>query len=157
MDLMIDAPKLVHSPQQHVALIRFRIPMREMPTIMGPGISEIYATISEQHLAATGSWFNHVFTQPTDEIDFAICVPIPTAVAATGRVEPSVRRACDVQRTNYTGPYEGLGSAWQAFTEATNGLNHVYTDDFWECYVHGPESTEDSNKFVTELNRPIRA
>ncbi len=153
---MIEKLQVVRSDEQHVAMVRIKAAAHEMQTVMGPGIGEVFAAIADQGLTPAGPWFNHHFAQPTSVFDFGICVPLSSAIAPIGRVEASVRRACDVVRTNYHGPYEGLGDAWQQFMEAILAENHQCADDFWECYITGPESESDGDKFITELNRPLR-
>jgi effector-binding domain-containing protein len=153
---MIEKPWVTQVPVQHVAMIPMVVSPQEMQTVMGPAIGEVFGAVSNQGLAPSGPWFNHHFAQPTDVFDFGICVPVPTPITPTGRVVASVRAACHVVRTNYTGPYEGLGDAWQQFMELIAAENHQCTDDFWECYTTGPESESDSTQFVTELNRPLR-
>ena len=152
---MIDAPWVAESPAQLVALIRLRVPPHEMQMVMGPGIGEVFTAVQEQGLTPTGPWFNHHFAQPTDVFDFAICVPVASPITAVGRVEPAVRRASTVVRTNYRGPYERLGEAWGQFFTAVEAEGHRCADDFWECYVRGPESESDPESYLTELTRPI--
>jgi effector-binding domain-containing protein len=141
----------------HVAMIRLLVTPQEMQTAMGPAIGEVFGAVSSQGLVPAGPWFNHHFAQPSDVFDFGVCVPVPSPITPTGRVVASVRPVYDVVRTTYTGPYEGLGDAWQQFMELIANENHQCADDFWECYVTGPESESDANSYVTELNRPLRS
>jgi effector-binding domain-containing protein len=152
---MLEKPWVIQVPEQHVAMIRLVVTPEEMQTVMGPGIEEIFRVVSAQGLTPSGPWFNHHFAAPSSVFDFGICVPTPTPIVAEGRVVPNVRPASQVVRTNYHGPYEGLGNAWQQFMELIAADNLQCTDDFWECYTRGPESESDSQSFVTELNRPL--
>jgi effector-binding domain-containing protein len=63
--------------------------------------------------------------------------------------------AAKIVRTTYRGGYEGLGAAWGEFCVwiETEGLNAQ--DSLWECYLSGPESSPDPDKWRTELNRPL--
>jgi effector-binding domain-containing protein len=153
---MIEKPWIARCPEQHVAIIRLRVPALEMQTVMGPGISEVFAAVSSQGITPAGPWFNHHFEQPTDVFDFAICVPVPRPIHPVGRVRPDLRLACSVVRTNYTGPYERLGDAWGDFMIEVELAEHDVADDFWEAYTIGPDVESDSERFVTELNRPLR-
>jgi effector-binding domain-containing protein len=153
---VIEKPWIVDVAEQHVAMIRMVVSPQEMQTMMGPAIGEVFAAVADQGLASTGPWFNHHFAQPSTVFDFGVCVPVGSAVAPSGRVGAHVRPAGRVVRTNYHGPYEGLGNAWQQFMELIAAQGHQCTDDFWECYTRGPESESDSNCYVTELNRPLR-
>ena len=89
--------------------------------------------------------------------DFEISVPVSRPVAAAGRVRPGQLPAATVARTVYRGRYEGLGSAWEEFTEWIEANGHTPAPNLWECYIAGPESSPDPSAWRTELNRPLAA
>jgi effector-binding domain-containing protein len=154
---MIEPLCVTDSPAQPVAMIRLRVTPEQMQDVMGPGLNEVFGALGSQGIEPAGAWFNHHFAQPSDVFDFAICVPITGSVEPVGRVEAAVRPACSVARTRYRGPYEGLGNAWGEFTIATEAEGLTCANDFWECYVTGPESVTDQADYVTELNRPLQS
>jgi effector-binding domain-containing protein len=87
--------------------------------------------------------------------DFEIGVPVPSPVAAVGRVTAGRLPAATVARTVYHGPYEGLGAAWGEFEAWIVAAGHTPAPDLWECYVTGPESSADPADWRTEFNRPL--
>ena len=122
---------------------------------MGPGISELRATIAAQGIAPAGPWFNHHLRMDPDIFDFEISVPVTTPVVAAGRVQPGQLLARKVARTVYHGPYEGLPAAWSEFEAWIAANGHSPAADLWECYVAGPESNPDPATWRTELTRPL--
>jgi effector-binding domain-containing protein len=154
---MIDTPHLTQVPAQRTAFIHLTIPRDQIQHVMGPGISEVMATLAAQGITPTGPWFTHHLRMDPKIFDFEICVPVSAVVVATGRVQPGELRAAKVARTVYHGGYEGLGNAWGEFMGWMAKEQLPQADDLWECYVTGPESGPDPAQWRTELNRPLLA
>ena len=79
---MIDTPRITAIPAQLVAKIHLTIPRSEMRSMMGPGISEVMATVSGQGVGPTGPWFTHHLKLQPATFDFEICVPVSAANVA---------------------------------------------------------------------------
>ena len=152
---MLDAPQITQAAAQLTAIIRLTIPREEMRKVMGPGISELMATVAAQGIAPAGPWFTHHLRMDPAIFDFEIGVPVTAPVAAAGRVNPGQLPATKVARTIYHGPYEGLGAAWGEFIAWIAAKGHTAAPDLWECYLAGPEANPDPATFRTELNRPL--
>jgi effector-binding domain-containing protein len=154
---MIDTPHITQVAAQRTAFIHLSIARDQIQDVMGPGISEVLATLATQGITPTGPWFTHHLRMDPHVFDFEICVPIGARVEPTGRVQAGELRAAKVARTVYHGGYEGLGNAWGEFMGwmASEGLSQA--DDLWECYVAGPESGTEPTQWRTELNRPLLA
>jgi effector-binding domain-containing protein len=88
--------------------------------------------------------------------DFELGVKVAAPVMATGRVKPGELPATKVARTIYSGPYEGLPSAWGDFDAWMKANNHEKAESLWELYSVGPQSTPDPANWRTELNRPLK-
>ena len=152
---MIDTPHITQTAAQLTAYIHLTVPRNEIQNVMGPGIGEVMDAVTAQGIAPTGPWFTHHLRMDPDTFDFEICVPVPTLVAAAGRVKAGRLPAARVARTVYHGPYEGLGAAWGEFEAWIAANGHTAAPDLWECYVAGPESGPDPAGWSTELNRPL--
>src|SRR6266498_3897518 len=137
---MLDTPQITQSSTQLTAFIHLNIPRSEIQDVMGPGLNEVFASVTAQGLKPTGPWFTHHLRMEPGTWDFEICVPVDKPVVATGRVKPGQLRAAKVARTVYQGPYEGLGEAWGEFIEWIESNGHMPAPDLWECYLVGPES-----------------
>ena len=154
---MIEKPQVMKIAAQQVATIHIKTPRSEIQQVMGPGIAEAMATAKAQGIGPTGPWFAHHLKVPQDSFDFDICVPVSAPVTAVGRVKPWHRPVLKVVRTVYQGAYEGLGGAWHEFAEWIEANGYKTADDFYECYLVGPESSPDPAEWRTELSRSLVA
>ena len=154
---MLDTPQITQTADQLTAFIRLTIPRKEIRNVMGPGIGELMAAVAAQGIAPAGPWFSHHLRMDPDIFDFEISVPVPSPVAAVGRVQPGKWPATTVARTVYRGDYAGLGEAWSEFNDWIAAHGHTPGPDLWECYVTGPESSPDPAAWRTELTRSLIA
>jgi effector-binding domain-containing protein len=152
---MLDKPQIVQTTTQQTAVIPLTIPKADIRAVMGPGISELMATVAAQGITPVGPWFTHHLKIVPDIWDFEISVPIMTPVVATGRVKPSQWSSMKVVRTIYRGPYEGVGTAWGEFINWIAANGHSTTDELWESYVAGPDTISDPADFRTELTKRL--
>src|SRR5580704_5907737 len=86
---------------------------------------------------------------------FVLGVRVSAPVQATGRVKPGQLPGVKVARTVYSGPYEGLPSAWGEFNRWMKANGHEQAENLWEVYSVGPQSSPDPANWRTELNRPL--
>ena len=151
----LDTPRVVDLPTRRLARLSLTVPRTEIQNVMGPGLQELLGTLERQGIAPAGPWFTHHLRMDPEVFDFEICVPVDTPVAATGRVRPGTWPEMRAVRTDYHGPYEGLGEAWGRFDAwtATQGLRPA--GDLWECYATGPEGNPDPATWRTEMTRPL--
>jgi effector-binding domain-containing protein len=152
---MLDTPQITQTAAQVTAIIHLTVSREEIRNVMGPGITELMATVAAQGITPAGPWFNHHLKMEPDIFDFEIGVPVLTPVAAAGRVKAGQLPATTVARTVYHGPYEGLPAAWGEFDAWIEAQGHTAGPDLWECYAAGPESNPDPATWRTELNRPL--
>ncbi len=150
---MLDNMEILDVPAQPTAAIHLTIPRDEIRHVMGPAISEVYGALAAQGVRPAGPWLSHHFRMLPDVFDFAVSVPVATAVTPVGRVHPSELPACKVARTTYRGPYEGLGDAWGKFRAqiAAQGLESA--PGLWEVYAVGPDRSQNPADWETQLNQ----
>jgi effector-binding domain-containing protein len=152
---MLETPQIIRTSPQLTAAIHLCVPWAKMREVMGPGLAELRSTVAAQGVAVTGPWLNHHLRMPTDTLDFRICLPVATPISPAGRVEAHELPAVTVARAVYRGPYDGLGTAWGEFQAWISAQGHATGEDFWECYLSGPDAGPDPASFRTELNRPL--
>lgn len=152
---MLDTPQIVDTAEEAAAVIRLTIPRGEMPSVFGPAVGELLVTLDNQGVEPVGAVFAHHLTLSPDNFDFELGIKVSSPIEAAGRVMPGSLPATKVARTVYTGPYEGLPSAWHEFEGwiDANGLEQA--GSLWELYSLGPQSTPDPGQWRTELNRPL--
>ena len=152
---MLSEHQIVQTSAEQAAYIRLTIPSGDMPTVFGPAVGELLTTLGKQGIDPIGGIFAHHVKLPSEVFDFELGIKVSSPVTPTGRVEPGELPARRVVRTIYTGPYEGLPAAWDAFIAWMNANGHKGGPSLWELYSVGPQSTPDSAKWRTELNRPL--
>ncbi len=154
---MIDAPTLLETPAQLLAVIHVTVPRAQIREVMGPGIQELRTAVVQQGVGLPAPWCTHHLRIDPAVFDFEICVPVRAPVRPTGRVRPSERPALKVARTLYRGPYEGLHKAWETFDDWIVAQGLIPGGDLWERYLIGPESGEGPAQWCTELERTFVA
>jgi effector-binding domain-containing protein len=152
---MIEPLRVFQTTPQPTAFIPLRIAREDMRKFMGPCLAELRAAVADQKIAATGPWFTHHVKNPGEIFDFEICLPVASAVAPAGRVQPGEWPAMTIAQTTYIGGYEGLGVAWGEFMAAIEAAGHATAEGLWECYVVGPEGHPDPAAWRTELSKPL--
>jgi DNA-binding transcriptional MerR regulator/effector-binding domain-containing protein len=125
-----------------------------------PGaLAELFATLSAQHLAATGTagavWSNEIFTHERGEA--TIFVPCVGDVRPLGRVLPRVIPGVELAVTVHAGPHEGIDRAYGAL--GTYVARHALAVDgpIREYYAVGPHETAAEEDWRTEIGWPIFA
>jgi effector-binding domain-containing protein len=152
---MLAAPQIIQTAAQEAAVIRLTIPRSEMRKVFGPAVGELMATLAAQGVEPVGAVFAHHLKLTPDTFDFELGVKVSSPATASGRVKPGQLPAAKVARTVYSGPYEGLPSAWDEFDRWMKANGHAQGENLWELYSVGPQSTPDSASWRTELNRPL--
>jgi effector-binding domain-containing protein len=152
---MLATPEIIQTNAQAAAVIRLTIARSEMMKVFGPAVGDLMTTLAAQGVEPVGAVFAHHLKMTPDTFDFELGVKVAAPVKATGRVSPGELPAAKVARTVYSGPYEGLPSAWAEFDKWIKANGHERADDLWEVYSVGPQSTPDPANWRTELSRPL--
>ena len=153
---MIQQPDVVQTEALEAAVIHLTIPRDEIQQVMGPAIGELMGAIAAQGKAPAGPIFTHHLRMDPGMFDFEIGVPVSGPIADIGRVRQGELPGALVARTIYHGPYEGLYGAWSEFDGWVRANGHATTFDLWECYIEGPEASDDPADWRTELNRRLK-
>ena len=152
---MLATPQIIETKVQDAAVIRLTIPRSDMMKVFGPAVGELLTVLAAQGVEPVGAVFAHHLTMSPDTFDFELGVKVSSPVTAAGRVKPGQLPGVKVARTVYSGPYEGLPSAWGEFDTWMKANDHAQAEDLWELYSVGPQSSPDSANWRTELNRPL--
>jgi effector-binding domain-containing protein len=152
---MLSTPQIIQTEAQEAAVIHLTVPRSEMMEVFGPAVGELMAVLAAQGVEPVGAVFAHHLKMSPDTFDFELGVKVAAPVKATGRMKPGQLPAAKVARAIYSGPYEGLPSAWGEFNKWMKANGHEQAEDLWELYSVGPQSTPDPAGWRTELNRPL--
>ena len=154
---MISTPQILQTKAEPAAVIHLTIARSEMMKTFGPAVVELMAELKKQNVQPIGAIFAHHLKMSPERFDFELGIQVAAPVKAAGRVKPSELPAAKVARTIYSGPYEGLPSAWGEFTKWLEANGHDQGSTLWEVYSAGPQSSPDPATWRTELNRPLKA
>jgi effector-binding domain-containing protein len=152
---MLATPQIIETKVQEAAVIRLTIPRSEMMKAFGPAVGELMSVLAAQGVEPVGAVFAHHLKMTPDTFDFELGVKVSAPVTAAGRVQPGQLPGAKVARTVYSGPYEGLPSAWGEFDKWMRANGHAQAENLWELYSVGPQSSPDAANWRTELNRPL--
>lgn len=152
---MISTPEILQIQAGTAAVIHITTPRSEMATVFGPALAELMAALAEQDVEPDGAVFAHHLKMSADHFDFELGVRVTVPVIAAGRVKPGQLPAACVARTIYSGPYEGLSSAWGEFGDWIKANGHKAAGNLWETYSLGPHATPDPSGWRTELVWPL--
>ena len=152
---MLDTPHVTQTDAVQTAVIHLTIPRAEIVHVMGPGITELMATVAAQGIKTTGPWFSHHLAMHPDTFDFEIGVPVSAPVQAAGRVAPGSLPGGKVARTILHGNYDGLPGGWGEFMQWIAAQGHKGAPDLWEVYVKGPDADPDPATWRTQMNKPL--
>ncbi len=153
---MLSAPQIIQTTAQPAAVIHLTAPRHEMMKVFGPAVGELMAALAAQGVEPVGAVFAHHIKMSPEIFDFELGVKVSTPVKASGRVKPSELPAAKVAHIVYSGPYEGLPTAWGEFDTWMKANGHEPAADLWELYSVGPQTTPDPAGWRTELNRPLK-
>jgi effector-binding domain-containing protein len=102
-------------PAQRVATIRDRVAMTAIGTAMGEGFGEVARAAEEVGAEIDGLPFAIYHRLAPEEVDVELGFPVVGEVDA-GRVHTATLDGGRAVCTVHTGPYEGVGSAYDALT-----------------------------------------
>ncbi|MEQ1552478.1 GyrI-like domain-containing protein [Sphingorhabdus sp.] len=142
---MLAAPQIIQTTAQAAAVIQLTVPH-----------GELMSALTAQGVEPIGAVFAHHLTMSPDVFDIELGMKVSKSVKAAERMKPDELPATKVARTIYSGPYEGLPSAWGEFDAWLKANGHEKAECLWERYSVGPQSTPDSADWRTELNRPLK-
>jgi effector-binding domain-containing protein len=158
---MIEPPEVIEHEGQPAAVIHLQIPRDRINTEMAPAINEVLAVLAEQGVSPAGPLFAHHLTQSNETFDFEVGFPVNETFNEAGRVQRSRLPSGPMAHTCHVGAYEELFSSWQKFNEWLTGeeaskLNLKKGDTLFEIYSTGPETTDDSGKWRTDLYQTLK-
>ncbi|RYD32473.1 MAG: AraC family transcriptional regulator [Verrucomicrobiaceae bacterium] len=146
---------IIQTEVQPAAVIHLNIPRDEIQTMMGPAITEVIEAVTSQGIGPAGPVFAHHFGMEPGIFNFHVGVPVHGPVTPAGRVKAAELPDAKVARTIYTGPYEGLGEAWERFVDQLQAGGYQLGPSLWERYLTDPSQVPDASHYQTELNHII--
>jgi DNA-binding transcriptional MerR regulator len=154
-----DAQTIVHrsEPAVQAATVSERVERAELSAWFEDAMRDVWATLDAQHSRPMGSAGAVVsdafFADESGEI--MVYVPVATAVAKVGRIEPRVIPSAEVAVIVHEGSHSGIDRTYGAL--AAHVANHAVAVDgpIREQYLVGRHHTDDQTRWRTEIAWPI--
>ena len=143
-------------PEEHALLIRERVGLRELSTLIPKDIAEVHAYLEELGLRFAGPPFC-VCPAPDESgvVDAEIGWPVAKAAAGRGRIEAARFPATRALVMKHVGPYDTLSSSYQLLSEVIDDSGLTQTGSPREVYLTSPEEVADANEYETLIVWPI--
>jgi len=142
-------------PDQPILSIRQRLPTADMPGFVGQCYQEMYGHLGELGVESTGAPFVIYHAFGPGDVDAEVAVPVPFAVAESGRMASRVLPGGTVARTLHQGPYNELGAAYTELTEWVGDHGFEVTGPARERYLNEPGPDVAPADYLTEIDLAI--
>jgi effector-binding domain-containing protein len=143
---------------QPLLSLRTRTSLASMDQTFGSAFSELFGYLGEMGVSPVGPPMT-IYHDPEfkeDDIDLEICVPIEKKLAGRGNLNGWTSPEMTVAFTLYSGPYTGIGAAYQALSEWIQSHGHETAGPHREIYLVSPQQASDPSEYRTEVVWPIR-
>lgn len=124
--------------EQLVAIVRDRVPITEIGSVIGPALAEVADVLERQHVAPTGPPFAR-YGMSAEQFDIATGFPTSAVVAPSGRVTSATLPAGTVATAMHVGPYDQVAAVYDAILAWVSERGLVQDGDAWESYLDGPD------------------
>jgi DNA-binding transcriptional MerR regulator len=140
-----------------VAAISGLIASRDVGAWLQGALGELYATVSAQHLDATGlaggQYGNALFTD--DEGSATVFLPVAASFRPVGRIEFTALPPVDLAVVSHNGGEDGIDRAYGALAAYVARHALALDGDIREFYPVSRHHTDDPESWRTEIGWPI--
>ena len=141
--------ELMDSKPIHTAVIRSRVPAKDLAQFVPAACGEVWSFIRSAHLPRPG---RHMALYSDAQGTVEVGAEVSASFAGNERVHCSQLPAGRVVTTVHFGPYGGLSDAHAAIREWCAGGGHRCSGISWEIYGHWQESwNTDPSKIRTDV------
>jgi effector-binding domain-containing protein len=145
-------------PRIRVLFRRDRLTIPQVPAHAGPAIDSLMAALRRADVRPAGPVifvYYGIETDPTQEFDLDICVPLPAdvVISAAAPIACKTLPAFTCIAADYVGSMHGIGHAWHQVADAWRASGKPASGESREVYKQwiGFDSPEN----VTELQKGI--
>jgi effector-binding domain-containing protein len=142
---------------QPIISIRGRHAQAKIPEFLGRSFGLLFGHLKLLGIEPAGPPFVIYHAFGPAGTDAEVCVPVATLVSATDGVQSRIIPAMTVARTIHIGPYEALGSAYDAVIEWIRGRGFELAGPMRERYLNGPGDNVSPAEYQTEVEIPVVA
>ncbi len=138
---------------RRLAVVRERMPLREVPSRFRPLLDQVYAVAKGGVIALDGQNVFVYHAGPDDIADVEFGVGSANSFDPIGRVQYSEVPGGDVATTTHWGDYGALGAAHEAVVAWCRSERHTLAGISWEVYGHWHD---DPSKRRTDIYQLLK-
>ncbi|HEY5488732.1 MAG TPA: GyrI-like domain-containing protein [Candidatus Limnocylindrales bacterium] len=144
-----NVPVLGESSHRHVLFQHFVVPLEDLPQTIGKSFSTLYGRITQAGVIPAGPPFviYHNMAAPWD-ID--VCAPVATPLTPTPEFEVKELPATRVVSLLHVGPYETIGTAYEAVDAYIRAHSLTPAGPPREIYLSPPETPPELIQTIIE-------
>jgi effector-binding domain-containing protein len=135
----MDDIELNHTIPRTTAVVRARVPMRDLPGFLSHAFAAVAEALARQGVHVTGPPLALYRSVPAGAVDVEAGFPVAAEVAPEGDVQPSSLPGGDAAETVHIGPYETLGDTYRDMCEWMERHGRRPSELSWESYLTGPD------------------
>jgi effector-binding domain-containing protein len=140
---------------QPVISVREHLDQEQLPAFFGRALGDLYAHLGRHGVPPRGAPFVIYHAFGPNGIDAEVCLPVPTAVPASDRVDYRVLPSATVVETLHVGPYDELGHAYEALVDWIGDHGFEAAGPFRERYLTEPGPGIAPANYRTIVQIPI--
>jgi len=141
---------------QPIGAIKKHTTLNEFGDSIGAGFGELVGALAGQGMSASGAPLvvYHTIIDADTGGDIEICLPVDAAVTAVGDVYGRDLEGGTMATTVHNGPYQDIGSAYQALMAWIPEHGHEIAGPPREIYLNDPQTVPPA-QLLTRVEFPI--
>jgi effector-binding domain-containing protein len=148
-------PRRIHITAQPVAVVRERVPMNELTGFFGRAFGAVMAAVQMQGASPAGPPFALYHGMPDETVDVEAGFPVAGNFQPTAEVASGMLPETDAVEAIHTGPYDTLGTTYDAILEHIKADGAAPSETMWEYYLTDPEAQPDPATWQTKVVWPV--
>jgi effector-binding domain-containing protein len=126
---------------QQAVVIRTRSSIRSLGGTLRKALGEIMAYLENAGATPAGPPFAAYYNADMDDLDVEIGMPVKERLPGAGDIGPGEIAGARFAACLYTGPYSGIGAAYEELARWMKDGGHVSTGVAYEFYLTDPGRT----------------
>ncbi len=136
--------------------VRIRTPVSQLPQVLGKAFGEIAAYIGTLGEQPAGPPFVVYHNMDMQDLDIEIGFPVNKPLPAQGKLQPGALPEGKAATCRYTGPYEEVGTAYEALSKWVDENGYEITGLTIESYLNDPQTTAP-DQLQTQIAQPLKS
>ena len=151
-----DDMEIVEIKERNTLAVRYRTPVKELPTTMGPIYGEIAAYMGRKGIGFAGPPFAIYYNMDMDDLDVEIGFPVAKAVQGEGRVKAGALPGGSLATARHLGSYASIETTYNKLTAFVAQKGKAVENFMYEEYLNSPEDTP-AEKLETNIYFPLKS